>query len=371
MSTNRCFFFAGGGTGGHIYPALAVAESLRVLAPDCAIQFLCSTRAIDTQILKETPFPFTTLPAQGLSRHPLRWGSFASAFLESSRRVRDHIRAYDDAVLIGTGGFVAGPACWAAHRMNIPIVLINVDVVAGKANRLAARWAQDIFLQFNDAQSAFARFPGTLHTVGCPLRRDFLDPQPQRVFADLELDLNKKILLVTGASSGAQNINEAIIALLGKLKPFAKDWQVVHLTGHQHFSQVARAYEKEGLSHRVLAYYRHMADLLNAADLLVGRAGAVSVAEFAAAGVPAICLPYPYHRDRHQYLNAGKLVQAGAAIIVDDVADHADRSQRLWKVLSGLLTNDLKRGDMAQACERVAQPSAGQQIAEHLLASCT
>ncbi|MBN1360055.1 MAG: hypothetical protein JW993_05665, partial [Sedimentisphaerales bacterium] len=117
----------------------------------------------------------------------------------------------------------------------------------------------------------------------------------------------------------------------------------------------------------VLDYYDGMADLLAAADLVIGRSGAVSVAEYAAAGVPSICLPYPYHKDRHQYLNAGKLVDAGAAVIVDDVADPQDRADRLWEKLEGLMADNERRDRMAQACRQVARPHAASNIAQRLL----
>jgi UDP-N-acetylglucosamine--N-acetylmuramyl-(pentapeptide) pyrophosphoryl-undecaprenol N-acetylglucosamine transferase len=271
--------------------------------------------------------------------------------------------------MIGAGGFVAGPACWVAHRLGVPIVLINVDCVAGKANKLAGRWAQDIFLQFDEARPSLERFRASLHTVGCPLRLDFRQPNPQHAYTDLGLDPHKKILLVTGASSGAQRINESIIALLPKLADFATKWQIVHLTGNRHIDQVTAAYQDVDVTYTVLAYYDHMADLQGAADLLIGRSGAVSVAEYSAAGVPTICMPYPFHRDRHQYLNAGKLVEVGAAVMVDDLADPAERCDWLWEELEVLLRDDDKRTAMSQAARSVARPDAAETIARHLLSA--
>jgi UDP-N-acetylglucosamine--N-acetylmuramyl-(pentapeptide) pyrophosphoryl-undecaprenol N-acetylglucosamine transferase len=172
------------------------------------------------------------------------------------------------------------------------------------------------------------------------LRSDFENPNPQKARDALGLDKNKKILLITGASSGSQNINRTACSLLDKLADFSSSWQVVHLTGRANFEQVKAAYAGAAISHKVVDYYDEMADLLAAAEVLIGRSGAVSVAEYAAAGVPSICMPYPYHRDMHQYLNAGKLVEAGAAIIVDDVGDEKDRREWLWEELEPLLKDD-------------------------------
>jgi len=367
MTDSHSFFFAGGGTGGHLYPALAVAEQIRRQAPQAEIHFLCSTRPIDTRILQDTPFPFTPLPAQGLSRHPLTWGHFITRFWASTRQTRQRLSQSPNPTVIGAGGFVAGPVCWTAQRLGLPIALINVDIVAGKANRLAARWARDIFLQFEEAGPAFDRYRARLHTVGCPLREDFQDPRPERVMTELRLDPRRHTLLVTGASSGAQHINQAVIGLLDRLAAFAETWQVVHLAGHRNEADVRAAYSHAPLPCLVLPYYHNMAHLLGAADVLIGRSGAVSVAEYAAAGVPAICMPYPYHQDRHQYQNAGKLVQAGAGVIVEDVADATERSTALWQALQPLLEDETKRRNMGAACSRMAHPDAAQRIAAHLL----
>jgi UDP-N-acetylglucosamine--N-acetylmuramyl-(pentapeptide) pyrophosphoryl-undecaprenol N-acetylglucosamine transferase len=181
------------------------------------------------------------------------------------------------------------------------------------------------------------------------------------------LNTSKRILLVTGASSGSASINEAICRLLGKLEKFAETWQVVHLTGLDHYETVLPRYAGTRLAHRVQGYYDHMPDLLAAADLVVGRSGAGSVAEYAAAGAPSICMPYPHHKDMHQYLNAGKLVEVGAAVIVDDLPDVDDRVGWLWEELEDLMAHDDKRREMAEACGLVARPHAASDIARRLL----
>jgi len=364
---SRSFFFAGGGTGGHIYPAIAVAERIAKLEPAARIHFLCSNRPIDSQILGKAGFQFTPLPAMGFSVRPTKIIGFISSFWHSTQIVRRQIAASDDPVVVGVGGFAAAPAALAAHRLKVPLALINVDIVPGKANRFIARWADAIFVQFDDTRLAFAKCRDRVLVVGCPLRTDFDAPQPDMAREQLSLDRSRKVLLVTGASSGAQNINQAICELLPKLDAFADDWQIVHLTGTRNFDQVSQRYQQAKIPHKVAAYYDQMADLYAAANLVIGRSGAVSVAEYAASGVPAICMPYPYHRDRHQYLNAGKLVDVGAAVIVDDVPDLADRIEWLWEELEDLMCRDDKRREMAQACRQIACPDAAAKIAEHLL----
>jgi UDP-N-acetylglucosamine--N-acetylmuramyl-(pentapeptide) pyrophosphoryl-undecaprenol N-acetylglucosamine transferase len=366
--SDRTFFFAGGGTGGHIYPALAVAEKLASLCPDARIRFFCSSRPIDSQILAQTGFEYTRLPAKGFSLRPMRLIGFFKSFLESCRIAEKAIAESKNVVVIGVGGFVAAPVCRAAHKLKTPLALINVDIVPGRANKLIARWADVIFLQFEDTARYFRKGKPKINVVGCPLRSSFENPQPDKIRQQLGLDKNKKILLITGASSGSENINKTICSLLDKLGKFADSWQIVHLAGRANFEKVKSSYAAAAkISHKVLDYCDNMPDLLAAADLAIGRSGAVSVAEYAAAGLPSICMPYPYHKDMHQYLNAGKLVEAGAAIIVDDVPDETDRAEWLWEELEELMGDDLARLEMKKACTTIARKDAALKIAEKLL----
>ncbi len=361
------YFFAGGGTGGHIYPAVAVAEQIVKLQPAAKIHFLVSTRSIDSQILSKTNFKYTQLPAKGFSGRPGKLIGFCTSFLKSSRVAGKIIAAGKNAVVIGVGGFVAAPVCWAGHKRKVPIVLLNVDIVPGRANKIIGRWADEIFVQFEDTVQCFAHSGAQIDVVGCPLRSGFANPQPDRLIEQLGLEKQKKILLITGASSGAESINRAVCLLLEKLNAFADDWQIVHLTGQAGFEKVNKKYADVKIGHKVLGYYNDMPSLLSAADLVVGRSGAVSVAEYAAACLPSICMPYPYHKDRHQYLNAGKLVSAGAAIIVDDLPDDKERAEWLAEELEVLMKNDEKRKKMAENCKGLANKDASLKIAEKLL----
>ncbi len=361
------FFFAGGGTGGHIYPALAVVEQILKHQPDASIHFFHSTRAVDEHILGKTKFARTPLPAIGLSAHPLKFLRFLSTFRQSYLLAKKVLAGTPNPLAVGAGGFVAAPVCLAGRRLGVPVVLLNVDLAPGRANRIAARWADEIFVQFDESREYFYRSRAKINVVGCPLRSGFLDPHPETAIKDLKLDPDKKLLLITGASSGSTSINEAICGLLDELAEFADSWQIVHLTGLENYETVSNRYKEARIAHKVVAYYEGMPDLFAAADLVIGRSGAVSVAEYAAAGVPSICMPYPHHKDMHQYLNAGKLVEVGAAIIVDDVPDLQDRTEWLWEELEPLMKDDPMRREMSEACKQVAKPNAAEQIALRLL----
>jgi UDP-N-acetylglucosamine--N-acetylmuramyl-(pentapeptide) pyrophosphoryl-undecaprenol N-acetylglucosamine transferase len=363
----RSFFFAGGGTGGHIYPAVAVAEKIAHLAPDAKIHFFISSRDIDKRVLSKTDFQYTILPAVGLSLRPAKLWQFVKTFFASGKIARDVLQKAANPVVIGVGGFVAAPVCRTAHKMTVPVSLLNVDMVPGRANKLIARWADKIFVQFEETAEHFGKFKNKVLVTGCPLRASFENPNPQKIIDTLVLDKNKKILLITGASSGSQNINRTVCSLLAQLAEFKDKWQIVHLTGVANYQQVKAAYEGADINHKILEYWDDMAGLLAASDLVIGRAGAVSVAEYIAANLPSICLPYPYHRDTHQYLNAGKLVEVGAAVIVDDVGDETDRREWLWEELEPLLKNDKLLSQMKHACKLIGRKDAAEKIAQELI----
>ena len=363
----RHYFFAGGGTGGHIYPALAVAEQIHKQSPDDSILFFCSCREIDARILSASEYEFLPLPAVGLSKSPKQILQFCLQFVKSYYFVKHVLLPYrENSVVIGTGGFVSGPVAYAAKALKIPIYMINVDTVPGKANRVLGRLAKKVFVQFDQSRPFFPK--NEVEVVGCPLRSDFENPSPDRAVSDLGLDPDKKVLLVTGASSGAANINHAMISILDDLAEFADQWQVVHLTGMLHIDQVQEAVKGLAITYHAVDYYDDMASLLAAADVVVGRAGAVSIAEFAAAGKPAICLPYPYHKDKHQYKNAQVLVDAGAAVIVDDnIESPSQTAQDLLTALKELMGNESKRTAMAACARDIGTTTAAERILDSVI----
>ena len=358
------YFFAGGGTGGHIYPALAMAEQITKKNDGSSILFFCSSRDIDARIMSKSGHEFLPLPAVGLTKSPRQFFQFCMLLVKSYYFVKHILMPFrNNAAVIGTGGFVSAPVVFAARALKIPVYLINTDTVPGKANRLLARYAKKIFVQFEQSREFFPK--RDVQVVGCPLRSDFQNPDRHKAFSDLALQEGKKVLLVTGASSGAANINDAMISILAELAPFAGDWQVVHLTGVLHIDEVQQAIKGLDMTYHAVDYYDDMPSLLAAADVVIGRAGAVSVAEFAAAGTPAICLPYPYHKDNHQRKNAQVLVDAGTAVIVDDnIESPAQTARDLLAVLTDLLANESKRTAMTPAARGIGKTDAAERILE-------
>jgi UDP-N-acetylglucosamine--N-acetylmuramyl-(pentapeptide) pyrophosphoryl-undecaprenol N-acetylglucosamine transferase len=360
-------FFAGGGTGGHLYPAMAVAEQIQKLAPESQIAFFCSSRAVDARVLSPTGYEFLPLPAEGLGLRPKQFIRFYGGFFKSYYFVKHILAAVrENAVVVGTGGFVCAPVVFAAWSLKIPVYLINVDIVPGKANRLLGRLSKKIFVQFEDTLRYFNTQKAV--AVGCPLRSSFLAPDRNKAVVELGLAPNKKTLLITGASSGSRDINNAILSILPHLSRFAHDWQIVHLTGQAHFQEVVSQVKDSLVKYVPVEYYDDMPNLYAAADLIVGRSGAVSVAEYAASGRASICIPYPYHKDNHQFLNAEQLTRHGAAIVVaQDLKNPARFVEYLQKTLVELMDDEARRNETARSAAQYAKTDAAGTIAKTIV----
>ena len=357
---------AGGGTGGHLYPALAVTEVLRQRVPGLRFVFFGSDRPIDRQILEgREGCELVPQHLPPLQKMPWRWPGIINGYLASSRKCTARLTADRIALVIGTGGLASVPAVRQARRMRIPTVLLNPDAVPGKANRLLARWADLVLVQWEDSLAHFPRH-GRVEVVGCPIRAGFAPMTREEGIACFELDPQCKTLLVTGASQGARTLNEALLANLDLFEG-ERGWQILHLSGRRDFEPVQQAYHGQDVPARVLAYTEQMPAALGAADLVLSRAGASSLAEITAMGRASILMPYPFHRDQHQYANARCLTRPGAALLVPDAVDVTRNGPALREVLQRLMQSDEERAAMAQAAVKISRPDAAERIAERVL----
>jgi UDP-N-acetylglucosamine--N-acetylmuramyl-(pentapeptide) pyrophosphoryl-undecaprenol N-acetylglucosamine transferase len=356
--------FAGGGTGGHIYPNIAILERHRERAGvDAASHFLLSDRPGDAQTAGKLGLAFTASPVRPVPGRP--WPHLVISFLLAWRRgvaqaraviERERVRA-----VVATGGFVSGPAIVAARELGIPRALVNLDAVPGKANRRLHRSASKVFSTY-----ATPMLPGAEH-VGLPLRRASLcDLDSTAARAELGFDRDRPLVFVTGATHGAESVIRAMMALVADrehARRFA-GWQVLHQCGTFDPVALQRAYDDAGIDARAVAYLDRMGLAWRAADVAIGRAGAGSVAEAWANATPTIFLPNPYHRDAHQRKNADPLVAAGGALVVDDLVEPAANVAALAPVLARLMDDAAERVRMSDALRRSCPPDGAVRIAE-------
>jgi UDP-N-acetylglucosamine--N-acetylmuramyl-(pentapeptide) pyrophosphoryl-undecaprenol N-acetylglucosamine transferase len=369
----RIFVFAGGGTGGHLYPALAIWEELASrLGPSAAACFVCSDRPVDRQVLEPTGERFVASPAKPLGTAPRVLWRFVRAWGRSVREGRALLRSLRTAPpghpaprveVVSTGGFVSAPIARAAAVERVPFTLINLDAAPGKANRLAARWAGRAFTTF----AVSAPFAARWSVVPPIVRRSArLALSPAEARAQLGLEPNRPTLLVTGGSQGAASINALLAALADHPAAPLRGWQVLHQTGTGDHPELRAAYARAGVPAIVQPFVQTMGLWWRAASLMLGRAGAGNVAEAWANAVPAIFLPYPFHRDQHQRLNALALEHAGGATILNDLIDAPRNLAQHAPTLTRLLTDPAAR-DAAHAALLALGPADGAaRIADHL-----
>jgi UDP-N-acetylglucosamine--N-acetylmuramyl-(pentapeptide) pyrophosphoryl-undecaprenol N-acetylglucosamine transferase len=353
---------AGGGTGGHLYPGIAVAEALRDVLPDARALFLCTTRKIDRVILEPTGFEF--IPQPIVPPRLVDVLRFFRTYRETRDLVGRVLAERKPAAVIGLGGYAAGIAVKAAAKRKIPTAILNPDVIPGKANQYLMRYSRVVCCQFAEAaQFVPSEHRGKVKVTGCPIRRDIRNLPPRDQAARrLELDPGLRTLVVTGASQGAVTVNDAMIALAGTIT--LNGWQILHLAGREHGEKVRSGYREKDVSARVMDFTPDMADVWAVADLAISRSGASSCAELTACGVPSILMPYPFHKDLHQRANARVLADAGAAVLMDDEKDGKKNADKLRPILEPLLYDVPRRQKMSEAAKGLGRPDAADAVAE-------
>jgi UDP-N-acetylglucosamine--N-acetylmuramyl-(pentapeptide) pyrophosphoryl-undecaprenol N-acetylglucosamine transferase len=361
--TGRRIFLAGGGTGGHLYPGLAIAEAILALEPEAAIAFSCTRRPIDRKVLAGCGFPVTQIGARPFTRNPWTWPGFLLSLARSGNQSRRRLREFCPDVVVGLGGFGSYAPVRVGQKYGAATAILNPDIVPGRANRRLGRRADRVFCQFRRTVEAFGD-RGRL--TGCPVRPSLLAATREAGRAEFGLDPHRRTLLVTGASLGARSVNRAVVALL-KDRGLPQGWQVLHLTGAGEYDEVAAAYRGISAPAVLRPYAERMGLACAAADLAVARAGASTVAELLAMGLPTIFLPYPYHRDQHQMQQAREVESLGAAIVVEDRPGDPGTWRRLAEVLLAVTSDAGRLASLAERARAVGRPRAAEDIARQVL----
>ena len=378
LSGTRTILLAGGGSGGHLYPGVAVAQALIARDPAIRPLFLCTGREIDRTILSATGFEFVEQPIVP----PRKSVGGLLKFWRAWRSTQDVVRATLDerrpAAVLGLGGYAAGAAVKAAAKAGAPTAIVNPDVVPGKANQFLLGHVREVYCQFEQTREHVpAAHRDKLIATGCPIRSDMVPLPPRdQAAARIGLDPAVQTLVVTGASQGAVTVNHAVVEALSRITrdPAAagdrtlQGWQVLHLSGRENADDVRREYRTLEVRATVVDFTPAMADVWAVADLAVSRSGASSVAELTACGVPGVLMPYPFHKDMHQLANARVLVDAGAAVLVEDQRERNATGEALRGVLEALLYDAPRRRAMSDAARALSRPDAADAIAGRMLA---
>jgi UDP-N-acetylglucosamine--N-acetylmuramyl-(pentapeptide) pyrophosphoryl-undecaprenol N-acetylglucosamine transferase len=344
---------AGGGTGGHLYPGLALADALA--ARGVEIVYVGAEGGIEARVVPTTGYPLRLLPGRqlrggGIGRAVRGLATATGATLRATALL-DTLRP---ALVVGVGGYASVAVVVAAALRRIPSVLLEQNVVPGAANRMLVRLARRVCVGFAESIRFFPA--GRAVHTGNPVRADLLRPRPERT---------RPGLLVFGGSAGAHKLNEATVGALAAIGATAHRLDVTHQTGAADVEAVRARYAALGLNVRVEPFITDMGAAYAAADVVVGRAGAMTCAEVTAVGLPAILVPYPYAADDHQRRNAEVLAAAGAA---ETILDADLTAERLAERLRVLLDDPARRATMAARARGLGRPDAARRVADECLA---
>ncbi len=375
MNSRRTILFAGGGSGGHLYPGIAVAQALAAINPQIEPYFLCTERDIDATILESTPFKWVPQPIVPPRRSVGGLLRFWRGWRATQEQVKKLIAEKKPAAVLGLGGYAAGVCVKTAAKLKLPTAILNPDVIPGQANQYLLSYVQRVFCQFDETiHHVSAAHKAKLETTGCPIRAEIL-ARPPRIEASKRLGLDPMLqtLVVTGASQGAVTVNQAVIESLRQIlessaSGMLQGWQILHLAGKDNAAQVKSEYRELEVSATVLDFTPAMADVWACADLAVSRSGASSCAELTACAVPSILMPYPFHKDQHQLANAKALADQGAALVIKDEKDRRKNGESLRPLLESLLYDVPRRLAMAKSASSLSKPDAADRVARALLA---
>jgi len=352
--------FAGGGTGGHLFPGLSLAEELHRRDPAGQLLFLCTERDRAYGSLMEPWLDVAVLPGTNRGALPRRLASLVPA---ASRAMRQLLRFRPD-VVIGLGGYGSLAPVLCARLLGIPTVLLEQNVIPGRANRLLSRVASEVACQWEESASYF-RCRGKVRITGNPIRTRIRRQERGAAAAALGLDPAAPTLLVMGGSQGARPLNERMIEAAPLLAEDGRPLQIVHLAGEADRERVQAAYAANGLRAAVLGFLEDMSLAYSACDLALSRAGGTSIAEFTALGIPMILVPLPHAADDHQRLNARVLEHRRAALVIEQTEL---TPQRLVAGVTALLANETRRRYMAAKSRELGVPRAASVVADRVQA---
>lgn len=370
--THKKVVIAGGGTGGHIYPAIGIAQALHRLDTTVDIVFIGGEGKLESTLIPQHGFRFLPISVAGFPRRftlqwfPVIWKVFRGV-IQSLR----YMKELQPDVVIGTGGYVSGPVLFAGLLCKIPIAIQEQNASVGLTNGILARWADAAYLAMESVREN-GSFRSTMHVAvtGNPIRPSITTfPKRDGTYKRFGLCPDRKTIFVMGGSQGAHAINEAIVAALPHLIGFADHIQIVHQTGAAEVESVQAAYDRELASHEEFLYcvrpfFDTVEEIYSIADVMVCRAGGMTVAEVTACGIPAIFIPLPSQTGNDQVLNARTVAQQGAAVVLEQGTFTVET---LVENLTNMALDENTRHRMVTASRALGKPHASDDIAKSIL----
>ncbi|MBB5887219.1 undecaprenyldiphospho-muramoylpentapeptide beta-N-acetylglucosaminyltransferase [Lactovum miscens] len=348
----------GGGTGGHIYPALAFAKYLKTVDNNAEILYIGTDKGLESKIVPAAGYDFKTIDIQGI-RRSLSLQNLVTAwkYIRSTLVAKKIIQDFKPDIVMGTGGYVCAPVVNAAIKLGIPTILHEQNAVPGVANKHLASGVTKIVVAFHHAEKYFPK--NKVVFAGNPRAQEVADIQPSDIIKNFGLDPNKRTVVIFGGSRGALTINEALVKALPKLAE--QKYQILYASGEIYYDNYKEEFEKYSDKGNIVIrpYLSNMSELLSSIDLIVARSGATTIAEVTALGLPSIFIPSPNVTNDQQTKNAMELVEAGAAVIIKDSELTAEL---LIQSISDILEDTVKYSEMQEASRKSGVPDASERL---------
>lgn len=348
---------SGGGTGGHVYPAIAIANKIKEHNPDAEILFVGTENGIESEIVPKNGYRLETVTVQGFHRK-IDFENVKRIFklIKGLSQTRKIVKEFRPDVVIGTGGYVSGPVLYNAAKIGIPSVVHEQNSFPGVTNKILSKSVSRVLTSFEDSHE---RFPekgrSKLVFTGNPVRKEILDADKETARKALGIDMDKKLVLCYGGSGGSRTINAAMVKVIKHMVD--EDVAFIFATGKRFYDEFMESIKNIELKsyHRVVPYLDDMANGLAASDIVIGSAGAISLAEITALGKPSIIIPKAYTAENHQEYNAKSIEAKGAGVAILEKDLNADV---LDKVVFRLLNDEKLLSDMSKASFKAGKPEA-------------
>ncbi len=360
--------FTCGGTGGHINPAIAVANTLKERHPDCKILFIGGEGYMEEKLVPQAGYELVVMPAYGLERS-LSFNAIRNnlqalkSVMVSVKKCKKLIREFDADVVVGTGGYASFPALYAAKQLHIPTCVHEANAMPGLTTRMVAKWADKLLVCFPESAKHY-RNPEKVEVVGMPVRREFIYTKKADARAELKLD-NRPVVVSAYGSQGAKAMNEVTAQLFAIEQSAGFPFRHIHAYGGFARDWMPDYVARQGVNLKdspaitMQEYIYNMPTVMAAADVIISRAGASSCSEIAASGTPCILIPSPNVTDNHQEKNARALEAQGAAIVIPEKECTA---QRLFDEISKLLADKKTYTNMEKALYSMAVPDSAERL---------
>lgn len=326
----------GGGTGGHIYPAIAIADEIKRRFPDAEILFVGAQRGLEKKLVPDNGYPIRLIPVQGFNRKkPLKNIEVLRDLQKGNKLSRQILAEFQPDVVIGTGGYASAPLVKMAQKMKIPTYIHEQNAFPGVTNKMLEKHVNNVFLGFEEG-SAYFKHPEKHITVGNPVRKSFYEMDREQARKDLGFAEDDFVLLAFGGSQGAGRINQAMISVMEAFQG-KSDMKVCLATGKFYYDAICSELKEKNIKTgkdsniKIMEYISDMNRYLAAADLVISRSGAITVAEVTVCGKAAIFIPSPHVTGNHQYFNAKAVAEKGGAIVIEE--KDLDHEKLIAKIL--------------------------------------